>query len=309
MDISVLYILFGIVFVLYLAIDLFVFNRKSHEPSFRSIVTQTVVAIALAGIFAVALWAFGYNTQAVEFTTVYITEKMLSLDNLFVMLVIFQFFGVAKQYQHRVLFFGILGAIIFRLAFILAGAALVRELSWVMYIFAAILIYTGFKILGGHGGDHGDAIKSGKLSRFMHKYIPYTTVDHHGKFIMKVHGKKVLTTLAFALILIEGSDIVFALDSIPAAFAITQDAAIIFTANIAAILGLRSLFFVVEWLLERLTYLSYGLGIVLIFIGAKFVAAHWVHLSPVVSLGIIAAILGSVTVLSLAKGKKGAGAR
>jgi tellurite resistance protein TerC len=292
-------------FVLYLAVDLLIFNRKAHEPSFRSIVTQTVVAIALAAVFAAALWTFGYNTQAVEFTTVYVTENMLSLDNLFVMLVIFQFFKVPKQYQHRVLFFGILGAIVFRLAFILAGAALVRELSWVMYIFAAILIYTGIKILKGHGEDHEEGIKNGKLSRFLHRHIPYTTADHHGKFVMKVNGKKVLTTLAFALILIEGSDIVFALDSIPAAFAITQDAAIIFTANIAAILGLRSLFFVVEWLLERLVYLSYGLGIVLVFIGGKFIAAHWVHLSPVVSLGVITAILGTVTVLSLVKGKKG----
>lgn len=304
MDISLLYILFGIIFVLYLAVDLFVFNRKAHEPSLRSILTQTFVAIFLAVVFAIALWVSGYNTQAIEFTTVYVTEKMLSLDNLFIMLVIFQFFGVTKQYQHRVLFFGILGAIVFRLVFIIAGAALVSALGWVMYIFAAILIWTGYKIIRGGNEDHEAGIKNSKLSHFLHKYIPYTTAEHHGKFVMKVNGKKVLTTLAFALILIEASDIVFALDSIPAAFAITLDPAIIFTANIAAILGLRSLFFVVEYLLEKLKYLNYGLGAVLIFIGGKFVAAHWVHLSPAISLGVVFAILGSVTVLSLVKGRK-----
>lgn len=304
MDISLLYTLFGIIFVLYLAIDLLVFNRKAHEPTLKSILIQTFVAIALAVIFAVALWASGYSQQAATFTTVYITEKMLSLDNLFVMLVIFQFFGITKKYQHRVLFFGILGAIVFRLVFILAGAALISTLGWVMYIFAGLLIWTGYKVIRGSNEDHAEGLKKNKINLLLHKYIPYTTADHNGKFIMKVNGKKVLTMLAFALILVEASDIVFALDSIPAAFAITNDPAIIFTANIAAILGLRSLFFVVEWLLERLVYLNYGLGLVLMFIGLKFILMPWIHLSSGISLAIIMIILGTVTLLSLGKKKK-----
>jgi tellurite resistance protein TerC len=303
MEISVLYMLFGIVFILYLMCDLFIFNRKAHEPTFKSILTQTFIAIGLALVFSVTLWFFGFNSESISFTTVYITEKMLSLDNLFVMLVIFQFFAVEKKYQHRVLFFGILGAIVFRLVFILAGSALVSSLHWIMYLFAIILIITGVKVLKGGKEDHHEKLKHNKLNRFLHKYIPYTTADHNGKFLLKVNGKKVLTTLAFALILIEASDIVFALDSIPAAFSITQDPAIIFTANIAAILGLRSLFFLVEWLLERLKYLSYGLGAVLIFIGGKFIFAPWFHLSPTVSLMIILAILSVVTVLSLCKNR------
>jgi len=301
MELSLLYTLFGVTFMGYLMLDLLVFNRKAHEPSFKAIVTQTLIAIALAIIFAVSLWYYGYNTEAATFMAVYVTEKMLSLDNLFVMLVIFGVFGIEKRYQHKVLFYGILGAIVFRLLFITAGVALVTKLHFVMYFFAFILIWTGIKVLKGVGNeeDHKEGIKNNRLNRFLHKYVPYTTAEHRGKFTMKVNGKRVFTMMAFALIMIEASDIVFALDSIPAAFAITQDMGIIFTANVAAILGLRSLFFVVEYLLEKLKYLSYGLGIVLIFIGTKFLATYWVHINPTVSLIVILGILGTVTAASL----------
>lgn len=293
MTIDLLYIIFGLLFTGYLVLDLAVFNRHTHEPTIRSVLVQTFIAIGIAILFAGTLWGFGYTQESLDFTTVYITEKMLSLDNLFVMLVIFQFFTIERKYQHKVLFYGIIGAIVFRLAFILAGTALIGALSWVMYIFAAALIYTGWKIIrGGQNDNHPEKIANHPVNRWLHRYVPFTAGEHHGNFFVHRNGAWLCTFMLFALVMIEVSDVIFALDSIPAAFAITHNPAIIFTANMAAILGLRSLFFVVEILLAKLKYLSYGLGFVLMFIGGKFLFGSAVHISSLWSLGIIVGILG-----------------
>lgn len=300
MSIELLYAVFALLFAGYLVLDLAVFNRHTHEPGTREIVVQTIIAILLAGVFASMLWIFGYSRAAVEFTTVYITEKMLSLDNLFVILVIFQFFAIERKYQHKVLFYGIIGAVVFRLAFISVGSALINALDWILYLFAIILVYTGWKIIQGSTDEsHSEKIAQHPINRLLHRYIPYTTGEHEGRFVLRRDGRLVCTFMLFALVMVEVSDVIFALDSIPAAFAITHNPAIIFTANMAALLGLRSLFFVIEMLLEKLKYLNIGLGAVLMFIGVKFLLTEVVHISALWSLGVIAGILGVTMIVSI----------
>ncbi len=300
MSITFLYEAFTVLFVAFVAFDLLLFNRRAHKPHISSTLLEAGLAVVLAVSFAAALWFYGFTTEASTYLAVYVTEAMLSLDNLFVMLLIFGLFKIEREYQHRVLFFGILGAIVFRLVFIFAGAALIETFSWVMYLFAAFLVFTGLKILIKN--EHGDAeeLKENRVVAWLYRRIPHVKTGHHEHFVVKLNGRWVLTMSAFALIMIELSDVVFALDSIPAAFAITQDPYIILTANVAAILGLRSLFFVVEFLLDKLRFLNYGLGLVLVFIGGKFFAEHWYVISPGDSLLVILSILAIVSAFSVA---------
>ncbi|HEX5035823.1 MAG TPA: TerC family protein [bacterium] len=288
------------VFVLVmLALDLFVFNRKSHEVKVREALAWSLVWITLALVFNYLLYLEFGKQHALEFLTGYLIEKALSVDNLFVFLVIFSYFAVPKRNQHRVLFWGILGALIMRAIFIFLGAVLIQKFSWIMYLFGAFLIFTGFKLLFQKGEEvHPE--KNPVITLFK-KMIPM--VDHYksDKFLLREHGKLFATPLLLVLVVVETTDVIFAVDSIPAIFAVTTDPFIVFTSNIFAILGLRALFFLLAGMMGRFHYLKYGLGLVLAFVGVKMVIVHWYKFPIGVSLGVIASLLGLSIVVSLLK--------
>jgi tellurite resistance protein TerC len=297
MDIqSNLFILFSVVVIGFLIADLGFFNRSAHRISPKSALIQSLFWIGIAVAFGILLFFYLSPSKAAEFMSAYVTEKMLSVDNLFVIALIFNFFKIAEKYHHRILFWGILGAIVFRGLFIGVGALIIEQFHWVLYIFGALLIYTGFKLFRDKKEEHVDLEKS-KVVRLAKKYLPFTTTEHNGRFIINEKGKRYFTTLFLIVLLVEATDIVFAIDSIPAAFAITQDPFIIFTSNVFAIMGLRALFFLLENILHKFHHLQKGLAFILIFIGTKMlVDIVGIHLSSVLSFGIIMfALILSIT--------------
>jgi len=234
----------------------------------------------------------------------YVVEKMLSVDNLFVIMLIFSFFKLDEKYHHRVLFWGILGAVFFRAIFIVLGAFIISQFHWVMYIFGAILVYTGIKLFKDKKEEHIDFEKN-IVFRFAKKYLPFTVNHHNGKFFVREQGKLHVTMLFMILLLVEVTDIIFAVDSIPAAFAITQDPFIVFTSNIFAVMGLRALFFLLQNVLHKFHHLQKGLSFVLIFIGAKMLLTFFgIHFLPLISFSIIIAALGISLLLSVIFPKK-----
>lgn len=299
-----LFIVFGIVVIGFLIADLGFFNRKAHKISPKSALYQSLFWIAIALAFGFVVSVFLGRDQAAGYLSAYITEKMLSVDNLFVILLIFNFFKLEEQYHHRVLFWGILGAIVARAVFITAGAFIVSQFHWVLYIFGAILIYTGIKLLKDKKEEHVN-FHENKILKLTKKILPFTTNHHGGKFFVKENGKIMATTLLMIVILVEATDIIFAIDSIPAAFAITQDPFIIYTSNIFAILGLRALFFLIEGVIHRFHHLQKGLSFILVFIGAKMLLGIFhLHLSSIVSFGIIMGALALSLVASVIFPKK-----
>ena len=286
------------VFVLgMLALDLGVFNRKAHEVKMKEALTWSIVWVALS--LAFNWWIYHkFGTQkALEFLTGYVIEKALSVDNIFVFVILFASFAVPKMYQHRVLFWGVLGAIIMRAIFIGIGAALVSRFSWIMYVFGAILIYTGIKLMKeGDAEPHPEKNPIYKLAR---RIMP-ATPEYHGKafFVIK-EGRRYATPLFLVLIAIEATDVVFAVDSIPAIFAITTDPFIVYTSNIFAILGLRAMYFLLAGVIDKFHFLKYGLAVVLLFVGIKMVIAEWYHFPIAASLGIIASVLTLSVVASI----------
>lgn len=300
---SLLLIIFSALFVIYLIVDLFILFKRPHRPTLRQSLLQSAFWIACAGAFA-GLIAIDSRPDAALFLSAYITEKTLSFDNLFVILLIFTYFDIDEKYQHKVLFWGILGAVVLRGAFILLGAQIVENFHWVLYIFGVFLVWSGYKILMQKSEQDEDIGKSRAL-RMLKKWIPLSTQPHNGKFWVRENGKSVATTLFLALLMVEFSDVIFAVDSIPAVFAITSSPFIVFTSNMFAIMGLRSLYFVIEHFLKRFHLLSKGLALVLIFIGLKvFGPLIGVHVSPGVSLSVLLAILITSMVLSLYIPKK-----
>lgn len=280
-----------------LALDLFVFNRKSHEVKMKEAAIWSLVWITMALVFNAILYREFGKQHALEFLTGYLIEKALSVDNLFVFLVIFSYFAVPKRNQHRVLFWGILGALIMRAIFIFLGAVLIQKFSWIMYLFGGFLIFTGFKLLFQKGEEvHPEHNPIIKLFR---KVVPM--VDHYrsDKFLMREHGKLLATPLLLVLVVVETTDVVFAVDSIPAIFAVTTDPFIVFTSNIFAILGLRALFFLLSGMMGKFHYLKYGLGLVLAFVGVKMVIVHFYKFPIGISLAVIASLLTLSVVVSL----------
>ena len=300
-----LLLVFGIVIIGFLALDLGYFNRKAHKISGNSAFWQTIFWIVLALIFALIIFIYMDKITALEFLSAYVTEKMLSVDNLFIMLLIFNFFKLDEKYHHRILFWGILGAIVFRAIFILAGAYIVSQFHFVLYIFGAILLYTGFQLLFEKREKHVN-FEHNKIFKLAKKFLPFsTTNEHHGKFFIKENGKNVFTILFMTVLMIEATDIVFAIDSIPAAFAISQSTFVLFTSNIFAIMGLRSLFFLIENVLHRFHHLQRGLSFILIFVGAKMLLDIFdIHISSITSFIMIMSILGISLLSSLAFPKK-----
>lgn len=305
MDIqSNLLLIFGVVVVGFLVADLGYFNRSAHKISPKSALIQSLFWIAIAFGFAFLIMLFMSPEKAAEFMSTYVTEKMLSVDNLFVIALIFSFFKIEEKYHHRVLFWGIMGAIVFRGLFIGIGAIIIEQFHWILYFFGALLIYTGAKLWSSKKEEHID-FEDNKVVKLAKKYLPFTTSYHQGKFVLKEKGKNYFTLLFLIVLLVEFTDIIFAIDSIPAAFAITTDPFIIFTSNVFAIMGLRALFFLLENILHKFHHLQKGLSFILIFIGGKMlIDLFGIHISSTTSFVIIMLALGLSMLLSVLFPKK-----
>jgi tellurite resistance protein TerC len=294
-----LLILFGILIVSFLVLDLGYFNRKAHKVSPKAALIQSLfwVGVSLAFAFLIAIY-MGQHL-AVEFMSAYVTEKMLSVDNLFVIMLIFNFFKIEEKFHHKVLFWGIMGAIIFRAIFILLGAFIIHNFHWVLYIFGAILIFTGYKLFTDKKEEHVD-FNNNRAVKLTRKFLPITDDYHDGKFFTRKNGKILFTELVLIIVLVEATDIVFAIDSIPAAFAISQNPFIVFTSNIFAIMGLRALFFLLQNIMHKFHHLQKGLSFILIFIGGKMLLDIVdIHFSSLVSFAVIMAVLGASLLASV----------
>jgi tellurite resistance protein TerC len=279
-----------------LALDLGVFHRRAHEPRFREALGWTGVWASLAVLFGGWLaWQRG-ATASLEFFTGYVIELSLSIDNVFVFVVIFSALQIPRHLQHRVLFWGVLSALVLRGIMIVGGAALVAKYHWVLYGFGAFLLFTGWKML--RQPEHGMAAEDSRLLGFLRRHLKVTSL-HGSHFWVRIDGKLRATPMLLALVMVELSDVVFAIDSIPAIFAVTQDPFLVFTANVFAILGLRSLFFVLAGMLDRFAYLKRGLAIVLAFVGAKLVLLDVVKVPAALSLAVVVGVLGASILLSL----------
>ncbi|HZF53809.1 MAG TPA: TerC family protein [Polyangiaceae bacterium] len=279
----------GFVLVM-LAIDLGVFHRKSHEVSLKEAGAWSAVWVAFAGVFTVLVYTWFGPERALEFTTGYLIEKALAVDNIFVFVIIFAAFSIPTAYQHKVLFWGVLGALGMRAAFILAGGAFLQRFHWAIYVFGGILAITGVKLLVQR--DQEIHPERNVLVRAFQRILPVTHEPAGDKFTVVKDGRRYATPLLLALVAVEVTDLIFAVDSIPAIFAITTDPFIVFTSNIFAILGLRSLYFLLAGIITRFVYLKVGLSLVLIFVGAKMLLMDVYKIPIVASLGIIASILG-----------------
>ncbi len=292
-----LWIGFTLFVLLALLLDLGFFHRQAHKVSMKEAMAWSLVWIALALIFNAGVHRWFGPQRSLEFLTGYLIELALSVDNLFVFLVIFSYFSVPPHLRHRVLFWGILGAMIMRVSFILAGAALLAAFHWVEYVFGAFLLYTGIKILFQKETEvHPDRNFVLKLVR---RFVPVTR-EYHGSSFLVRHGRRLSATpLLLVLLVVETTDVVFAVDSIPAIFGITRDPFIVFTSNIFAIMGLRSMFFLLAGMMDRFHYLPVGLGLVLAFVGAKMVVADAYPISIGWSLGVVATLLSGSVLASL----------
>jgi tellurite resistance protein TerC len=301
MDQLWLWVGFNIFVVAMLAVDLFVFHREAHEVRSAEAAGWTVLWVALALIFGAGVYAFMGRDAGLEYFAGYLIEKALSVDNIFVFVLIFGFFRVPLQYQHRVLFWGILGALIMRGAMIGAGAYLIQHFHWVIYVFGAFLVFTGIRM--ATQGEHDIDPDSNPVIRVLRRLFPVTDVYHGQKFWVRddVDGRSrlVATPLAVVLTLVETTDLIFAVDSIPAIFAITQDPFIVYSSNVFAILGLRALYFLLADVIHRFHYLKVGLSAVLVFVGAKMLLSDIYTIPVALSLAVVAFVLAASVVASL----------
>ncbi len=301
---TALIIVFAVVVIGFLIADLGFFNKKSHKIAFKPALYQSLFWILISLAFGGLVFFFIGRETGIEFFSAYITEKMLSVDNLFVILLIFNYFNLEEKYHHKALFWGIIGAIIFRALFIGVGSYVISQFHWILYVFGALLLYTGIKLLTQKKEEHID-FKKNKVIKFAHKIFPFTDSHHGGKFFVREKGKFYFTSLFMIVLLVEATDIIFAVDSIPAVFSISQNMFVVFTSNIFAIMGLRALFFLIENILHKFHHLQKGLAFILLFIGLKMLAGIFgVHLSSILSLGIIMFALVSSIVLSILFPKK-----
>lgn len=285
----VVWIGFILFILLLLALDLIVFHRKSHEESLKEALIWSAVWISIALIFNYVVYHFFGKDKGLEFLTGYLIEKALSVDNLFVFIMLFSMFGVEPKYQHKVLFWGIIGALLMRAVFIFAGVALINRFHWIIYIFGAFLIYTGLKMLWHK--DEGIHPEKNPIVRFFKKVFPVTHEMHADKFFIRINHKTFATPLFVVLIVVEVTDLIFATDSIPAILAISHDPFIIFSSNVFAILGLRALYFALAGITKYFYYLKYGLSAILVFVGLKMSISHFYEFPIVGSLLIILSIL------------------
>ena len=272
-----------------LVLDLAVFHKKPHEVKFKEAAGWSVFWIALALVFNAGLWFVRGQQAGLEFLTGYLIEKSLSVDNLFVFLLVFSYFAVPAKNQHGVLFWGILGALVFRFLFIIAGIELLERFHWLIYVFGGVLIVSGVKLW--QEKEKKIEPEKNPLVRLFRRLMPVTPEYHDGKFFVRQAGKLAATPLFVVLLVVETTDIVFAVDSIPAVLAITRDPFIVYSSNAFAILGLRALFFALSGVMQRFHHLHYGLSAILVFVGGKMVASEFVKVPTTASLAVVAAIL------------------
>ena len=284
-----LWIGFNIFVLALLALDLGVFHRKAHSVSIKEATTWSIIWVSLAMIFNLGIYFAWGQEKALEFFTGYVIEKSLSVDNLFIFLMIFQYFSTPAEYQHRVLFWGILGALILRAIFIAAGSALLSHFHWMIYVFGGFLVFTGIKMF--LQGDEKIEPERNPVVRLFERWVPITREYHGQNFTIRTNGKTRTTLLLLVLIVIETTDVIFAVDSIPAIFAVTQDSFIVYTSNIFAILGLRALYFMLAGIMQMFVYLKFGLSLVLCFVGAKMLLADIYKIPIGASLSVIGTIL------------------
>ena len=295
------WILFNVFALVMLIVDLRVFHRRGHSVRFREALTWSLVYVAMAAAFAAILYFWQGRQSSLEFVTGYVVELSLSVDNLFIFLVIFNYFAVPDEQQHRVLFWGILGALILRGIFIGAGVGLIHRFHWLLYVFGALLIYSGIRVC--ISGQHQVDPASNPVVKILRKWIPVTSEYRGGKFFVRnpqENGRIYATPLLVVLLVIESTDVLFAVDSIPAVLAITLKAFIVYTSNVFAILGLRSMYFAVARLMKLFRFLHYGLAVILILVGVKMLLGNYVEVPIGMTLGAVAAVLFISIGLSIA---------
>jgi tellurite resistance protein TerC len=291
------WIAFNILVLIAIALDLGVFHRNVHKVSLREALAWSLVWIALACSFGLIILYFYGRQPGLEFFTGYVIEKALSVDNLFVFLVVFRVFGVKEEYQQRVLGYGILGALLMRGAMIAAGAALIARFEWIMYVFGAFIVYAGLHMLIAKEAESHP--EKNFVVRYLSKHLRVTKDYRGSKFFTRENGVLFATPLFLVLLVVEITDVTFAVDSIPAIFGITRDTFIVYSSNVFAILGLRALYFLLAGVLDKFEYLKVGLALVLIFVGAKMIVEPWLHISVGVSLAVILGMLLIAVLLSL----------
>jgi tellurite resistance protein TerC len=291
------WILFNAFVICALVLDLGIFQRKSHEVGYREAIIRSIIWMMLALVFCLGIYMTLGSEPAVNFLAGYLLEKSLSVDNLFVFLTIFSYFAVPKQYMHRVLFWGIVSAVILRAIFIFAGVVLLEQFHWMIYVFGLLVIFAGIKL--GSGKSEEVHPENNYLLKLLRKVIPVTSDYEDGCFFVKKEGRYWATPLLVVLIAIESTDIMFAIDSVPAILAITTDPFIVYTSNVFAILGLRSLYFALQKMMQAFHYLHYGLAAILIFIGLKMLLSDFIHIPVLVTLGVVAFILSLSVIISL----------
>jgi len=294
-----LWVGFNIFVLAMLALDLGVFHRKAHALSLKEASIWSVVWITLAMVFNAGLYLFAGPEPALQFFTGYLIEKSLSVDNIFIFVLLFTFFKVPAAYQHRVLYWGILGALIMRGTLIAVGVALIESFHWIIYLFGAFLIFTGIRM-----GFHKEIEvhpENDLLLKFIRRFVPVTENYEHDRFFVRRAGQVMVTPLLLVLLVIDTTDLIFAVDSIPAVFAVTRDPFLVYTSNIFAILGLRSLYFVFAGIMEKFYYLKLGLSVILTFVGVKMVLADVFSLPTALSLVVIAVVLTIAIVASIVR--------
>jgi tellurite resistance protein TerC len=297
MGTPLLWIGFNIFVLGSVALDLGIFNRRLHKVELREAFRSTLLWVALSLLFGLGVWRFSGYQHAIEFFTGYLIEKALSVDNLFLFLVIFRTFAIDERFQHRMLEWGILGALVMRGMMIFAGAELIQKFAWVMYVFGAFLVYAGIHML--FTSKEKIRPEQSAFFRFANRHLRLTR-DYHGeRFFVRTEGRLFATPLFLVLLVVEITDVTLAIDSIPAIFGITRDPFIVYTSNVFAILGLRAMYFLLAGFLNRLRYLTAGLAFVLSFIGGKMIAEPWVHIADHISLLVVGGILLLAMVASL----------
>jgi tellurite resistance protein TerC len=290
---TILFGVFAVIIILFLVLDLGLFHKQAHKISTKSALYQSIFWVFVSTCFGIFIYLYDESGAegAVEYFSAYLTEYALSVDNIFVILLILKYFRVKEEYYHKVLFWGILGAIVFRAFFIFVGALLIEEFHWILYIFGVLLIYSGFRVYLEDGDEKIEPEKN-PILKLCRKYLPVTKQEYGGQFLVRESGKLMFTPLFLVIVLIETTDLIFAVDSIPAAFAITQNEFLIYTSNIFAVMGLRAMFFLLAGIIDKFYLLQKGLSIILFFIGAKMLLDIWdIHINVYLSFTVIIATL------------------
>ncbi len=282
------WILFNLFVLGMLALDLGLLRRPGHTVKFREALAWTLIWVGLAGAFALLVYSRYGHATGVEFVTGYVIELSLSVDNLFIFILIFRFFRVAPEHQHKVLFWGIVGALVMRAAFIVVGIGLIRRFHWITYIFGALLVYSGIKLFRQH--EAGIEPQNNPVLRLFRRWVPTTESYEGDKFVVR-RGRLYATPLLVVLVLVESMDLVLATDSIPAVLAITLKPFIVYTSNVFAVLGLRSMYFLLAGMMELFHYLHYGLAAILIFVGAKMLVSNYYPIPTLAALGVVGGVL------------------